>query len=56
MFAPPYDIFQVDAEGVLWLASAETAEEAAAKAEEFAARKPGEYLVLNHITGEKTRL
>lgn len=56
MPAPAYDIFRVDAKGVLWLASAETAQEAAARAQEFAADKPGEYLVLNQRTGEKTAL
>jgi hypothetical protein len=51
--APPFDIFLTQTEGVLWLESAETLEGAKARIQELAARSPGEYLLLNQVTGNK---
>ena len=44
----PFDIFRVDAGGtVVWLQSEATLEAAKARAEQFTAHSPGDYLVLN---------
>jgi hypothetical protein len=47
------DIFHVEPSGVLWVESAATLEDAKARIQQFAARKPGEYVVLNQLTGDK---
>lgn len=53
----PFDIFQAEADGrVLWIESAETLDDAEARIREYAARRPGEYLVLNQLTGTKLRI
>jgi hypothetical protein len=50
---PPFDIFLTEIEGVLWLESAETLEGAKARVQELAVRSPGEYLLLNQVTGNQ---
>jgi hypothetical protein len=49
----PLDIFRVERNGVLWMESAATLEEAKARIQQFAAHQPGEYVVLDHLTGNK---
>lgn len=49
---PPFDIFRTQAQGVLWLESAATLEGAKARVQELAVHGPGEYLLLNQITGK----
>jgi len=50
---PPFDIFRTETMGVLWLESAATLEDAKARVQELAVRSPGEYLLLNQVTGNK---
>jgi len=50
---PRFDIFRTETEGVLWLESATTLESAKARVEQIAGRSPGEYLLLNQVTGDK---
>jgi hypothetical protein len=47
------DIFRLETSGVLWLESAATLEGAQARVQELAVRSPGEYVVLDHETGNK---
>jgi hypothetical protein len=49
----PIDIFAVEPEGVNWLGSAETLEDAKARVQELARRAPGEFVLLNQLTGKK---
>jgi hypothetical protein len=50
-----FDIFQKEASGsVLWRASARTMEEATAHVHQFAASAPGEYVILDMRTGNKS--
>jgi hypothetical protein len=50
---PPFDIFRTDPEGVLWIESAATLESAKECVQQLAMRSPGEYLLLNQVTGDK---
>jgi hypothetical protein len=47
----PIDIFRVERQGVIWLESAPTLEDAQARIEEFGIRQSGDFLVLNQVTG-----
>jgi hypothetical protein len=49
----PLDIFRVERQGVLWMESVATLEDAKARIQQLAARESGEYVVLNHLTGDK---
>jgi hypothetical protein len=49
----PIDIFRIEHQGVRWLESAATLEDAKARIQQFAERHSGEYLVLNQLTGNK---
>jgi hypothetical protein len=49
----PFDIFRMEAKGVLWVESAPTLDHAKSRVEELAKCAPGEYLLLNHANGEK---
>ena len=47
------DIFRLESCGVLWLESAASLECAKARVQELAVRSPGEFLVLDLVTGNK---
>lgn len=47
----PVDIFRIDQQGVLWLESSRSVDEATARIQQLGARTSGEYLLLNHTTG-----
>ena len=49
----PLDIFRVERQGVLWMESAATLEDAKSRIQQVAARESGTYLVLNQLTGDK---
>jgi len=49
----PFDIFQVDRAGVRWLESADSLDHAKTRIHELAVGSPGEYLLLDHKTGNK---
>jgi hypothetical protein len=49
----PFDIFQLDRAGVRWLESADTLDLAKIRIHELAEGSPGEYLLLDHKTGNK---
>jgi hypothetical protein len=49
----PFDIFQLDRAGVRWLESADTLDRAKTRIHELAEVSPGEYLLLDHNTGNK---
>jgi hypothetical protein len=53
IMTPSFDIFLIETDSVRWLESAANFEEAAARAQEFASKRPGEYLLLNQKTGNK---
>jgi|HubBroStandDraft_1064217.scaffolds.fasta_scaffold1169635_2 hypothetical protein len=54
MTLAPFDIFKAETGGtVLWLGSAEILREAETRVEQLAQRSPGDYLILNQITGTK---
>jgi hypothetical protein len=48
----PFDVFRVDGDGVLWLQSAATIEDAKAHIAQ-AGSSAGEYLLVNQVTGNK---
>jgi hypothetical protein len=50
---PPYDIFQLDGEGVRWIDSATTLEEAKTRIRALERGYGGEYFVLDQKTGSK---
>jgi len=52
MMTVPFDIFRVDGDGVRWLQSAATIEEAKAQIAK-AGGAAGEYLLVNQVTGNK---
>jgi hypothetical protein len=47
------DIFRVETDGVRWIESAATLEDAKVRVQELAVRSPTEYLVLDQKTGNK---
>jgi hypothetical protein len=49
----PFDIFQLDRAGVRWLESAKSLDHANTRVHELAESSPGEYLLLDHKTGNK---
>lgn len=49
----PVDIFRIDAKGVLWLESSRSVDEATARIKQLGEKAAGEYLLLNHATGNK---
>ena len=49
----PVDIFRIDAKGVLWLESARSVDEATARIQQLGEKAAGEYMLLNHSTGNK---
>ncbi len=48
-----FDIFQVEAEGVVWRGAAPTFAEASRRVHELASASPADYIVWNRNTGEK---
>jgi hypothetical protein len=51
-----YDIFLVEDHGVHWLGAAATIEEAEAQVRRLGGQTPGEYILLNQLTGNKTSI
>ncbi len=49
----PFDIFRLDRAGVRWLESAESLDHAKTRIHELAVSSPGEFLLLDHKTGDK---
>jgi hypothetical protein len=49
----PIDIFRMDRAGVRWLESAESLDHAKTRIRELAESFPGEYILLDHKTGNK---
>jgi hypothetical protein len=49
----PFDIFRLDRAGVRWLESAESLDRAKTRIHELAVGSPGEFLLLDHKTGNK---
>ena len=48
-----FDIFQVEADGVVWRGAAATFEEANRRIQELASASPTDYIVWNRRTGDK---
>jgi hypothetical protein len=48
-----FDIFRIDRAGVRWLESAESLDHAKARIRELALSFPGEFILLDHKTGNK---
>lgn len=48
-----FDIFQVEAEGVVWRGAAPTFEDANKRIQELASASPADYIVWNRHTGDK---
>jgi hypothetical protein len=53
MASPSYDIFQLEENGVLWIGSAATVEDAKEQLRQIAARAPAKYLLFDQKTGTK---
>jgi len=54
---PSFDIFKIDPYGsVLWRGAVESVEAAKARIQKLALSSPGEYLILNQITGHQVRV
>ena len=54
---PPFEIFLQEGDGnVLWRGSAESLENAKARVRELATTAPGQYLIWNHVSGERVVL
>ena len=49
----PIDIFRIDGDGPRWLQAAASLDEARAHISRLAVGAPGEYLVMNQVTGRK---
>ena len=49
----PFDILRLDRAGVRWLESAESLDHAKTPIHELAVSPPGEFLLLDHKTGNK---
>jgi hypothetical protein len=49
----PFDIFRMDRGGVRWLESAKSLDHAKARVLELAVSSPGEFILLDHNTGNK---
>jgi hypothetical protein len=49
----PFDIFRIDPAGVRWLESAESLDQAEARIRELATSFHGEFILLDHNTGNK---
>jgi hypothetical protein len=49
----PYDIFRMDPNGVLWLEAATSIDDAKTRAQQLATHSPGEYLLMDQISGSK---
>jgi hypothetical protein len=50
---PPFDIFKVESSGHRWMEAAPDLERAKARVRTLSASSPGEFLILNQVTGEK---
>jgi hypothetical protein len=50
---PPFDIFKVESAGLLWMEASPDLERAKARVRVLSASSPGEYIILNQMTGEK---
>ncbi|MGH9496924.1 MAG: hypothetical protein ACRD3B_18150 [Candidatus Sulfotelmatobacter sp.] len=48
-----FDIFQVEAEGVIWRGAAPTLADASRRVQELALASPADYIVWNRNTGDK---
>jgi hypothetical protein len=48
-----FDIFQVEAEGVVWRGAAATLEDANRRIQELASALPADYIIWNRHTGDK---
>jgi hypothetical protein len=53
---PPFDIFKVESSGLRWMEAAPDLERAKTRVRVLSASSPGEYTILNQITGEKTTI
>lgn len=51
---PPFDIFKVEGTELRWMEAAADLERAQARVKVLIASSPGEYIILNQKTGEKT--
>jgi hypothetical protein len=51
-----FDIFRVEAGGVLWLESSPSLVSAKARIQELSASLPGDFLVLDHETGKQIQV
>lgn len=49
----PFDIFRLDRAGVRWLESAESLDRVKTRIHELAVSSPGEFLLLDHKTGNQ---
>jgi hypothetical protein len=49
----PFDIFRMDQAGVRWLESVESLDHAKARIREIPVSFPGEFILLDHKTGNK---
>ena len=50
---PSLDIFRIESGGVLWCEAAATMETAKARIQKIALSSPGNYLILDHKTGQR---
>jgi hypothetical protein len=50
---PPFDILKVGSDGLRWMEAAPDLDRAKARVRVLSASSPGEYIILNQITGEK---
>ena len=50
---PQIDIFRVEQAGLLWIEAATTLKDAERRVQQLATRSPGEYLLVNLMTGNK---
>src|ERR1700751_3727720 len=53
---PPFDIFKVESSGLRWMEASADLERAKARVKILAVSSPGEYLIVNAITGDKVSI
>jgi hypothetical protein len=53
LIASPYDIFELEADGVLWLGTADTLAAAKGRAQQMAKSSSRRYLILDQTTGSR---
>lgn len=53
---PEYDVFRIDDNGLTWIESAVTLDDALMRIQQHGAKQPGDYFIFDQSTGERIML